>query len=186
LRENTSSFYDTNMNELTKRMAGLTPAQFALIKQRLNEKSQARPDDRAIPRRAARYATEAPLSFSQERLWFLYQLDPASYAFNIANAVRLTGNLNVAALERALNEIVRRHEALRTTFANVDGEPIQIIAPALRIPLRVIDLRHRPVSQRDDEAAALITVEARKPFDLTNGSKPRTDISTAQDLSDAF
>ncbi len=151
-------------------MAGLTPAQFALLKQRLSEKSQERPDDRAIPRRAARFATEAPLSFSQERLWFLYQLDPASYAFNIANAVRLTGKLNVAALERALNEIVRRHEALRTSFANVNGEPVQIIAPELRIPLRVIDLRHRPVAQRDDEAAGLITVEARKPFDLTNGS----------------
>ena len=150
-------------------MAGLTPAQFALIKQRLNEKSQARPDDQAIPRRAARYATHAPLSFSQERLWFLYQLDPTSYAFNITNAVRLIGTLNVAALERALNEIVRRHEALRTTFTNIDGEPVQIIAPELRIPLRVIDMRHRPGEQREDEAVGLITYEARKPFDLTNG-----------------
>lgn len=158
------------MNELSKRMAGLTPAQFALIKQRLNEKSQARPDDQAIPRRAARYATHAPLSFSQERLWFLYQLDPRSYAFNVTNAVRLIGTLNVAALERALNEIVRRHEALRTSFTNIDGEPVQIIAPERRIPLRVTDMRHRPVEQREDEAVALITFEARKPFDLTNGS----------------
>ena len=158
------------MNELTKRIAGLTPAQFAILKQRLNKKSQARPDDQAIPRRAARFASEAPLSFSQERLWFLYQLDPASYAFNITNAVRLLGRLNVASLERALNEIVRRHEALRTTFANVDGEPVQIIASELQIPLRVIDLRHRPEPQREDEAAGLITFEARKPFDLTNGS----------------
>ncbi len=156
------------MSELAKRMAGLTPAQFALLKQRLNEKSQERPDDSAIPRRAARFATHAPLSFSQERLWFLYQLDPTSYAFNIANAVRLSGTLNSAALERALNEIVRRHEALRTSFANIDGEPVQIIAPELHIPLPLIDLRH--VSDREAEAARVITGEARKPFDLTNGS----------------
>src|SRR5829696_8401065 len=103
----------TDMNELSKRIAGLTPAQFALLKQRLNQK------DQSIPRRAARFVTEAPLSFSQERLWFLYQLDPESYAFNITNAMRLTGILNVASLENALNEIVRRHEALRTTFASV-------------------------------------------------------------------
>src|SRR6185295_7775978 len=136
-----------NMNELSKRMAGLTPAQFALLKQRLSEKSQERPDDRAIPRREARYVTHAPLSFSQERLWFLYQLDPTSYAFNIANAVRLIGTLNVAALERALNEIVRRHEALRTTFENIESGPVQIIAPELHIPLPLIDLRQ--VSDRE-------------------------------------
>jgi hypothetical protein len=156
------------MNELSKRIAGLTPAQFALIKQRLNEKSQARPDDQVIPRRDARFATRAPLSFSQERLWFLYQLDPTSYAFNITNAVRLIGNLNVTALANALNEIVRRHEALRTRFAGIEGEPIQIIAPELHIALPLIDLRHLP--DREAEAARMITAEARKPFDLTNGS----------------
>ena len=162
------------MSDLAKRIAGLTPAQFALIKQRLNEKNQERPDDQSIPRRAARFATQAPLSFSQERLWFLYQLDPESYAFNITNAVRLTGNLNVASLENALNEIVRRHEALRTTFANVGGEPVQIIAPELRIPLPVIDLRYLPTRAREDEATRLITAEARKPFDLTHESLLRT------------
>ncbi|HEY0365730.1 MAG TPA: condensation domain-containing protein [Pyrinomonadaceae bacterium] len=162
------------MNELSKRIAGLTPAQFALIKQRLNEKSQGRPDDQAIPRRVARFATHAPLSFSQERLWFLYQLEPKTYAFNVTNAVRLIGRLNVAALENALNEIVRRHEALRTIFANIEGEPVQIIAPELQIRLRVVDLRHRPGQQREDEAVGLITFEARKPFDLTNGSLLRT------------
>src|SRR5688572_15377719 len=116
------------MNELSKRIAGLTPEQFALIKQRLNEKNQDRPDEQAIPRRDERFATHAPLSFSQERLWFLHQLEPESYAFNITSAVRLIGELNVPALERALNEIVRRHEALRTTFDHVDGELAQVIA----------------------------------------------------------
>lgn len=169
------------MNELSKRIAGLTPAQFALIKQRLNEKNQGQPDDRAIPRRAARYATQAPLSFSQERLWFLYRLEPESYAFNITNAVRLTGTLNAASLENALNEIVRRHEALRTSFANIDGEPVQIIAPELRIPLRVFDLRQLPTQQREAEAARLITAAAREPFDLTHGALLRTLLVQLED-----
>ena len=162
------------MNELSQRIAGLTPAQFALIKQRLSEKNQGQPDEQAIPRRAARYATHAPLSFSQERLWFLYQLEPESYAFNVINAVRLTGTLNVTALENALNEIVRRHEALRTTFGTVNGEPVQIIAPALRVPLRVVDLRHLPAQEREDKAARLVTSEGRKPFDLSSGSLLRS------------
>lgn len=169
------------MNELSKRIAGLTPAQFALIKQRLNEKNQGRPDDQAIPRRASHFATRAPLSFAQERLWFLYQLDPESYAFNITNAVRLTGKLNVSSLEKALNEIVRRHEALRTTFANIDDEPVQVIAPELRIPLPVINLRDWPKHERETEAARLITASAREPFDITRGSLLRTLLVQLED-----
>jgi Condensation domain len=169
------------MSELSKRMAGLTPAQFALIKQRLNEKNRELPDEQSIPRREERFATHAPLSFSQERLWFLHQLEPESYAFNITSAVRLIGDLNVPALERALNEIVRRHEALRTTFDHVDGELAQIIAPPRRVPLRVIDLRHRPEQSREDEAAGLVSFEARKPFDLTSGSLLRTLLLRLED-----
>lgn len=142
-----------------------TPAQFAAIKQRLAEKAA----EQLIPRRPAHLAMQAPLSFSQERLWFLYQLEPESYAFNISNAVRLLGELNLPALESTLNEILRRHEALRTTFENVDGEPVQIIATEMRIPLRLIDLSDVPAPEREAEAVRLITDEARKPFDLTRG-----------------
>jgi hypothetical protein len=157
------------MNELSKRITGLTPAQLAVIKQRLAAKNQAQTAEQLIPPRPAHFATQAPLSFSQERLWFLHQLEPESYAFNITNAVRLLGKLNLTALESTLNEIVRRHEALRTTFANVNGEPLQIIAPEMRIPLPLIDLSDLPEQEREAEAVRLITDEARKPFNLTRG-----------------
>jgi hypothetical protein len=162
------------MSELAKRIAQITPAQLAVLKHRLREKNRDRLDARLIPRRAAQYAAQAPLSFSQKRLWFLQQLDPESYAFNISNAVRLTGVLNVAALHETLNEIVRRHEALRTTFANVDGEPIQVIAPSLTVALQQVDLRELPQPERESEAVRLITAESRKPFDLTHGPLLRT------------
>src|SRR5918994_6812467 len=75
-----------------------------------------------------------PLSFAQQRLWFLHRLDPASPAYNIPAALRLRGRLDVAALQRSLAEIARRHEALRTTFAEMDGRPVQVVAPAGAIP----------------------------------------------------
>src|SRR5206468_3870013 len=92
-----------------------------------------------IPRRRA---DAVPLlSFAQQRLWFLDQLHPGSPAYNIPAAARLTGRLDTRALERSLNEIVRRHEALRTTFASGNGEPIQIIAPTQTAALETVDLR---------------------------------------------
>src|ERR1043165_6585401 len=85
-----------------------------------------------------------PASFSQERLWFLDQFTPGTPVYNVAGTTPLPDWLNVDALERSLNEIVRRHESLRTTFAAMDGRPVQLIAPTLTIPLRTIDLRHLP------------------------------------------
>ncbi len=74
---------------------------------------------------------ELPLSFAQQRLWFIDQLEPGNSVYNFPAAVRLKGPLNVVALKQSLNEIVKRHEALRTTFATVDGRPVQVIAPLL-------------------------------------------------------
>ena len=76
---------------------------------------------------------DLPLSFAQERLWFLDQWEPGTATYNVPAAVRLTGRLNIAVLHQGLNEIIRRHEALRTTFPAVDGRPFQVIAPALVI-----------------------------------------------------
>jgi len=110
-----------------------------------------------------------PLSFAQQRLWFLDQLIPDSPIYNISLAYRVTGQLNVGALEQSLCEIVRRHEALRTTFTPVDGQPIQAIAPEINLTLPVVDLREIAEAERDAEVQWLATQEAQQPFDLTQG-----------------
>ncbi len=110
-----------------------------------------------------------PLSFAQQRLWFLDQLEPDSPFYNNPVAMRVNGQLDVAVLERSLNEVVRRHEALRTTFATVDGQPIQVIATESTVPVAVVDLREGPPAERKDDAQRLLQAEARRPFDLARG-----------------
>ncbi|WP_445252044.1 MULTISPECIES: amino acid adenylation domain-containing protein [unclassified Microcoleus] len=107
-----------------------------------------------------------PLSFAQARLWFLDQLQPNSAFYNIPLALRLSGQLNIAALQSSINEIIRRHEALRTNFTIVEGQPVQIIASTLNLKLLVVDLLHLRESEREIEAQRLATVEANRPFSL--------------------
>jgi hypothetical protein len=110
-----------------------------------------------------------PLSFAQQRLWFLDQLEPGSPLYNNPAAIRFTGPLDLTAMEQALNEIIGRHEILRTTFTTVGGQPVQVIAPKLILTLPVVDLRTKPEVEREDEVMRLATEEARKPFDLSEG-----------------
>jgi amino acid adenylation domain-containing protein len=112
---------------------------------------------------------QSPLSYAQQRLWFLDQLQPGLTAYNLVSAVRLDGPLDVAALERALSEIVRRHEVLRSTFKSVNGTPLQIIAPACPLRLEVIDLQATTLSERAGQAQRLASEEAQQPFDLARG-----------------
>ena len=112
---------------------------------------------------------DLPLSFAQRRLWFIDQLMPEDAAYNIPAAVRLKGPLNVVALERSLNEIVKRHEALRTTFAVVDGAPVQIIAPSLTVAPSLVDLGKLSENERELEVRRLAAEEAGRPFDLVRG-----------------
>ncbi|MEQ1503969.1 MAG: amino acid adenylation domain-containing protein, partial [Myxococcota bacterium] len=111
----------------------------------------------------------APLSFAQQRLWFLDQLEQGASVYVIPDALVLDGVLDVDALRRSLDEVVRRHESLRTTYREHGGEPVQVVADHLTIPLPVRDLRHLPSDDRMTEAMALATVEARRPFDLATG-----------------
>jgi amino acid adenylation domain-containing protein len=112
---------------------------------------------------------ELPLSYAQQRLWFLDQLEPGGAVYNIPAAMRLRGPLDVAALQASLNEVARRHEVLRTTFATVDGQPVQVIEAATEVRLRQIDLSAVVESEREAELQRLITQEAQRPFDLSQG-----------------
>ncbi len=117
-----------------------------------------------------------PLSFGQQRLWFIHQLEPNLPLYNIPTAYRLKGNLNVVALEQCLNEIVRRHEALRTTFKIVNGQPMQIIHPKLIIELPVVNLQMFPRDEREEGIVRLIEEEARHAFDLISSPLIRAQI----------
>ena len=110
--------------------------------------------------------TPSPLSFAQQRLWFLDKLQPDSANYNIPVAVRLQGDLKLTALENSLNEIIKRHSALRTNFTTLDGQPIQIIHPERCLTLTVVDLSYKP--ETEPEIQRLLTAQAQRPFDLTN------------------
>jgi amino acid adenylation domain-containing protein len=127
------------------------------------DKTQARPI-LPVPR-----GGKLPLSFAQQRLWFIHELEPSSSAYNIPIAVRFKGRLDLAAMERTLGEIVRRHESLRTTFATSDGEPVQLISPPGELRLHVLDLTHLPEGERTGEAQRLATADAAQPFELERG-----------------
>lgn len=109
---------------------------------------------------------DLPLSYSQQRLWFLEQLAPGAAAYNIPAAVRLQGRLDQGALEWTLNEILRRHEALRAAFVTSDGKPAQRICPELRLELRVTDLSGREAVEREAAARQAVAEETRRGFHL--------------------
>ncbi|HET7228483.1 MAG TPA: condensation domain-containing protein, partial [Longimicrobium sp.] len=111
----------------------------------------------------------APASFAQERLWFMDRLQPGSAFYNIPAALRLRGEVDAAALERALGEIVRRHESLRTTFQDRDGVPVQVIAPFAGFALPVDDLSALDADTREARLHDRSAEEAGRPFDLAAG-----------------
>jgi hypothetical protein len=102
-------------------------------------------------------------------LWFLDQLEPGSAVYNVPGALRIKGPLDVDVLKKSLAEIVRRHEALRTTFSMAEQEPVQVIAPLLSFALPVVDISHFSDGEREEEAQRLATEAGRKPFDLSHG-----------------
>ncbi len=145
----------------------LSATKRALLEKRLAGRSSVETDAQAIqpsPRNGP-----VPLSLAQQRLWFLDQLEPALVAYNMPAAVRLVGKLDVAVLNWSLNEIIRRHESLRTTFNSLDGEPVQVIAANLELSIPVLDLTHLPDEVRETEAMRLSQEEAQRAFDLVRG-----------------
>ena len=166
------------MNNISERISALTPEQRALFEARMKQKGL-RTDVTAvqtIPRRQDRDSATAPASIDQERLWFIDQLQPGNTAYNIFNASRIRGSLNIPIMERVINELIQRHEVLRTTLKSVDGLPVQVIAPALKITLEPVSLEHLPEAKRYDEAVRLTTEEFARSFDLENGPLVRVGL----------
>src|SRR5215471_15453076 len=162
------------MNNTMIDVTALTPQQRTILELKLKEKRAVSPASRSAIERQKREINTFPLSFGQQRLWFVQGLIPESYAYNIPHALRLKGELNVRALEAALGEIVRRHEILRTTFVVRRAEPVQVIASPEPLKLIVEDLSELEKEAREAEALRLATAQARHVFDLGKGALFRT------------
>lgn len=125
---------------------------------------------------AGRREGRIPLSYGQQRLWFLDRLEPGNALHHVPLILRLHGQLHVAALEFSINTIIQRHEALRTTFPHAHGLPAQCIAPSQLAPMTLIDLRALPVTEREQKALGLARKEALHPFDLQRGPVLRSSL----------
>jgi len=139
----------------------------AELSQRLEIALKAGQDFAVLPIEKVTETENLPLSFAQQRLWFLDQLQPGSSAYNLSRAVRLQGDLNIAALEQSFNEIIRRHQALRTTFLGANGEPKQVIIPEVSISLPVVNLRNLSPEEREIETINWARKQSQYAFDLT-------------------
>jgi amino acid adenylation domain-containing protein len=162
------------MDQLSDRLSRLSPEQLAELIQRVRGTQGAGAPASSIPRRAG--AGPYPLSFAQQRLWFVQQLDPAGTAYNMVGAVRLEGALDAAALQRALDAVVERHDALRTTITARDGEAMQAVAERMPVPLEIEELQALPAEERDGAAAARARREQARGFDLAAGPPLRATL----------
>jgi amino acid adenylation domain-containing protein len=163
-----------NAVELKERIARLPAEKRALLERRLAAKSTARTGRPSIPRRPS--TGPVPLSFAQQRLWIVDQLERRSAAYNIALAARLPGHLDVDALGRALDGLVARHEILHTVFRTVDGHPVQVVTESRSAALAHVDLRAHEPSDREHALRAAVAAEARRPFDLEQGPLLRSTL----------
>jgi len=162
---------DMTPEDLAGRIAALSPAKRAMLEALLrhgpSEDTAERSDPGTIRRTAIREA--APLSFAQQRLWFLDQLEPGSSMYNMARRIRMEGQLDRAALERAFQALIARHESLRTTFPSANGEPSQVVAPVRDLRMEFTDLTGMGPEDRDRAAQQISLEESRAPFDLAQG-----------------
>ena len=149
------------------RIGRLSPAKQAWLEKRLRGEASGYDPSSSIPRRSDQ--STFPLSFAQERLWFLDQLEPGSPIHNRPFALRLFGPLDIRIVEQTLREINRRHQILRATFTNRDGRPVQRILPVEPVLVALHDLSELPPSERESGVKKLAAKEAKRPFDLARG-----------------
>ncbi|MCA1568066.1 MAG: amino acid adenylation domain-containing protein [Acidobacteria bacterium] len=169
------------MSDVSERIGALSPGERAALAMRLARAARADKSaaESAITRR--RNAGPAPLSFAQKGLWFLSQMEADNVTYNLPVSYELLGRLDVPTLERGLNEIVRRHEALRTTFTILDGEPVQVITPTLTLGLPVVDLTDLRGDEQWEELRRRANEYVRQPFDLERGPLVRATLLKLSD-----
>ncbi|WP_051928061.1 non-ribosomal peptide synthetase [Nitrosococcus oceani] len=159
--------------DISSKRAALSPAKRALLEKYLRGGNPPGPSIQTIPRSGL---TEAPLSFAQQRIWLLCQLDPHNPFYHMAYRVRLSGALDRAALEETLDEIVRRQEILRTVYLSSRENPVQKVLPSVHLPLPLVDISHLSAAERDDELLRLSFEEVRLPFDLAESGPLRVKL----------
>ncbi len=143
------------MSDIEQLLSKLSPEKRRLLELKLKQKGS--------------LGNAFPLSYAQQRLWFLQQLEPESTAYHIPAAVRLKGPLNIDALKKSFEEIVKRHEILRTTFTTINGTPMQVVSAHKALYLKQTDLSHLPSAKRETQMRALLEEENNRPFDLSKG-----------------
>jgi len=152
------------MSKLKERVIGLSSDRRALLEERLLQAHRQRWRPPTIPRRSA--SDPALLSFGQEQMWFLDQLDPGTATYNIPDVMRLSGPLNVEALQAGFRAIMSRHEVLRTRIGSVDGGAIPALNDNWEFEIRQFDLRNLPEATREAEARKIIREKVREPFNI--------------------
>jgi len=156
------------MSDTSENITHLSAEKVALLSRRLKQK-RAGKGPTAIPKRDDAQAINAPLSFSQQRLWFIEQLQPGTALHNVPSATRLLGPLDIACLETALKEVIKRHEVLRTRFVGIEGQPVQLIDPSCDLCVSLVDLSALPLPECESLIKHFATAETLRPFDLEQG-----------------
>jgi hypothetical protein len=168
------------MKDLSKRISALSPIKLELLAQRLGKECGLAPQGQVIPRRP-KSDSLSPLSYAQERLWFLDQFERDKSIYNIPRTFLVTGPLDIQAMERSFGEIIKRHEALRTTFKDVNGVPAQIIGKVRPFKLALVDLSGLSPEEREYEVTRLVTEDALTSFDLAQGPLMRVSLLRLDD-----
>ncbi len=161
-------------SELEKKLQQLSPEKQILLQQRLKKAAVAPDAVYAISRRTPK--DPRALSFGQQQLWLVDQLTPGASAYNVPYPVRIRGPLNAAALQRALDAVVGRHEVLRTLFVNFKGQPLPLVAKQWSVKMGQVDLRSLPREERMAELPGLLKQGSARPFDLAKDFKIRTTL----------
>ncbi|MHB2147695.1 amino acid adenylation domain-containing protein [Calditrichota bacterium LG25] len=154
------------MTDIEKLLAKLSPEKRKLLELKLKKEGRA--------------ANAFPLSYAQQRLWFLQQLEPESTAYHIPAAVKLIGKLNKSALIQSLQTIIDRHEILRTTFTTINGTPMQVVSPKSPFQLQESDLSNLPEAEREKKLNEILKAENSRPFDLSKGPLLRVHLIRLQ------